>query len=246
LFPWIIAHRGAMAEAPENTRSAFKKALTYPIDGIELDVQLSRDGVPVIYHDPSLKKINGTRKPVLAYPYQELSRMDWGAWFSPAFSGEPILTLEDLLANYGGQTRLLIEIKTDGRFIKQSGNQTLAHKAVDLVTKLIPSQRIDKVMVLSFDPDIIVTAMRRAPDLTYALNLKTEKLPKRNWPVNLYAASLPIHKVSARFVAHCRSNGLEVMTYSCNTESQVDKALELGIGVIMTDDPGKICLYMNR
>ncbi|HMA86760.1 MAG TPA: glycerophosphodiester phosphodiesterase family protein [Desulfosalsimonadaceae bacterium] len=246
MSPWIIAHRGAMAEAPENTRAAFEKALDYPIDGIELDVQLSRDGVAVIFHDASLKKINGTRRPVSAYTYSELCRMDWGAWFSPVFAGEPILTLEETLEKYGRQTRLLIEIKTDGASGDRTSNRVLAHTVVDLMTAVLPPQLIEKMMVLSFDPDIIATAMRRAPHLTYALNLKTEKFPRRDWPVRLYAASLPIHKMNTRFVANCQSSELRVMTYSCNTETLVDKALGVGVGVIMTDDPGNICLYMNR
>jgi len=246
LSPWIVAHRGAMAEAPENTRAAFERALDYPIDGIELDVQLSRDGVAVVFHDASLKKINGVRKPVSAYSYHELCQMDWGAWFSADFAGEPILTLEETLERYGRQTRLLIEIKTDGASGDRISNRNVAHTVVDLVTTVLPSHSIDQMMVLSFNPDIIETAMRRAPKLTYGLNLKTEKFPRRDWPVRLYAASLPIHRITARFVAGCQSRELQVMTYSCNTEAQLDQALGLGVRVIMTDDPGKISSRMNR
>src|SRR6056297_1993646 len=97
MFPWIIAHRGAMAEAPENTAAAFDRALSYPLDGIEFDVQTSRDGVPVLFHDSTLKKINQTKNPICVYSYEALCRMDWGAWFSSSFSGEPILSLETVL-----------------------------------------------------------------------------------------------------------------------------------------------------
>ncbi len=245
-FPWFIAHRGAMAEAPENTRAAFEKALSYPVDGIELDVQLSRDGVPVIFHDASLKKINGTRKPVSAYTYSNLCQMDWGAWFSKAYAGEPILTLEETLNQFGRRSRLLIEIKADRVNAGQTENRALAHQTVDLIQNIIPAERIEKIMVLSFDTDIIATAMRRAPQLTYGLNLKTEKLLPWDDPVNLYAASLPIHKISARFAAHCHSIGLKAMTYSCNTKATLNKALGMGTDVIMTDDPGSIAGHMNR
>ncbi|MFP4225807.1 MAG: hypothetical protein ACLFRF_03675, partial [Desulfobacterales bacterium] len=75
---------------------------------------------------------------------------------------------------------------------------------------------------------------------------KTEKLLPWDDPVNLYAASLPIHKISARFAAHCHSIGLKAMTYSCNTKATLNKALGMGTDVIMTDDPGSIAGHMNR
>lgn len=246
MFPWIIAHRGAMAEAPENTRAAFNRALGYPIDGIELDVQLTRDGVPVIFHDRDLKKINGSRRPISSYDYSELCRMDWGAWFAEAFSGEAILTLEEALLAFGAKTRLLVEIKSDKSADFQTVNRYLAQKIPEMIEKNIPSIFIDQIMVLSFDSHIISTAMAGAPTLKYGLNLKTEKFNVTDWAGNLYAVSLPFHKINARFVNHCHANGLTVMTYSCNTGKKVDDALGMGTDVIMTDDPGSISAYMNR
>ena len=55
----VIAHRGASAEAPENTRVAFRRALALRVDAIELDVQLTRDGVPVVFHDAALRRLTG-------------------------------------------------------------------------------------------------------------------------------------------------------------------------------------------
>lgn len=246
LFPWIIAHRGAMAEAPENTKSAFKRALSYPIDGIEFDVQLSRDRVPVVFHDHNLKKINGSLRSISSYNYDELCQMDWGAWFADSFSGEAILTLEEVLLGFGPRTRLLVEIKSDESPDSHSVNRYAAQMVPDMVKRSIPNVLIDKMMVLSFDADIISTAMAGTPNLKYGLNLKTEKFSVTDWPGNIYAVSLPIHKINTRFVNNCHTNGLAVMTYSCNTKKMLDKALELGIDVIMTDDPGRICVHMDR
>jgi len=108
ITPWIIAHRGARTEAPENTYAAFDKALTYNLDGIELDVQLTRDGVPVLYHDRTLYKISGLRKYISDLTYDELLSHDFGAWYSPAFSGETILTLKETLERYVHRTRCAI------------------------------------------------------------------------------------------------------------------------------------------
>lgn len=246
MFPWLIAHRGAMAEAPENTRSAFNRALSYPIDGIEFDVQLTRDRVPVVFHDRDLKKINGSRRPISSYDASELRRMDWGAWFAESFSGEAILTLEEVLLAFGTKTRLLVEIKSDESPDFQTVNRYMAQTVPEMIEKRIPNALINQMMVLSFDSDIIFTAMTGMPTLKYGLNLASEKFSVTDWPGNLYAVSLPVHKINARFVNNCHTNGLTVMTYSCNTEKKVDAALDTGTDVIMTDDPGRISAYMNR
>ena len=110
--PWCIAHRGARDEAPENTITAFRRALAYPIDGIEFDVQLSADGVPVLYHDDTLAMVGGGDKQVSQLAESELEWFDWGGWFHPNFSGEALPTLEDAFKMLPRCPRMLVEIKT--------------------------------------------------------------------------------------------------------------------------------------
>ena len=235
-----------MAEAPENTRAAFNRALGYPIDGIELDVQLTRDRVPVIFHDSNLKKINRSRRSISSYNYDELCQMDWGAWFSESFSREPILTLEEVLLDYGARTRLLIEIKPETSSGSHTVNRYLAQMVPDMIKKIIPQALIDQMMLLSFDPAILAKAMAGAPGLKYGLNLETDKYKTIGTPGNLYAVSLPIRKINAGFVNHCHTDGIVVMTYACNSKKQFDKALSMGVDVIMTNDPGRICPQKKR
>ena len=246
MFPWIIAHRGAMAEAPENTRSAFDLALNFPIDGIEFDVQLSRDGVPVVFHDSNLKKINGSRRAISSYRYEALCQMDLGKWFDSAFSGERLLSLEEVLLEYGAKTRLLVEIKSDGSRENQEKDQSLSHMVPDMIKRIVPETFFAQILILSFDANLISAAMQRAPDLKYGWNLKTAKLTISDFVGNLCSVSLPIRKITSRFVDYCHTNGLIAMTYACNTKKQLDKALAMGVDVIMTDAPGRICSYLDR
>src|SRR5688500_20285021 len=97
--PRIIGHRGACALRPENTVSSCRAALRGGADGIELDLQLTRDGVPVVFHDRSLHKI-GARGPIRAHTLAELRALDFGAWFDEAYRGEPIPTLTGVLARF--------------------------------------------------------------------------------------------------------------------------------------------------
>ena len=76
-----IAHRGASRDCPENTLAAFDEALRQGCDGIEMDLQLSRDGVPVIYHDRTLTRAGGGRHRVVSRDLAELRTLDVGARF---------------------------------------------------------------------------------------------------------------------------------------------------------------------
>ncbi len=103
--PLIIAHRGDSAHAPENTIAAFRKAVDSGADGVEFDVRLSKDGVPVVIHDATLTRIAGIDKRVADLTEDELSRVDAGSWFSavyptkarPEFAAEGVPTVRSVL-----------------------------------------------------------------------------------------------------------------------------------------------------
>ncbi len=109
LFVW--AHRGASSVAPENTMAAFRAAEAAGADGIEFDVHLSRDGVPVVIHDETIDRTTSGRGPVGEKTTAELLDLDAGAWFSSEFTGEPVPLLAEVLAWAGDRLRLNIEIK---------------------------------------------------------------------------------------------------------------------------------------
>lgn len=95
--PLIIAHRGASAHAPENTLAAFKMAVDAGADGVEFDVQLAADGVPVVIHDTDLRRTAGIDKRVEELTSFQLSQTDVGSWFAPQFASETVPTLEQTL-----------------------------------------------------------------------------------------------------------------------------------------------------
>jgi len=82
--PLIIGHRGASAVAPENTMAAFREAIAAGCDGIEFDVRLTRDGVPVIIHDSTLRRTAGLAARVADLTWAELEQVDVGSWFARA------------------------------------------------------------------------------------------------------------------------------------------------------------------
>ncbi|WP_028608717.1 glycerophosphodiester phosphodiesterase [Paenibacillus harenae] len=111
----IVAHRGWSGEAPENTMAAFRLALSEPdITNIELDVHLSKDGVPVVMHDHTLNRTSSGTGPIKAHTLEELRRLDAGSWFSPEFAEERIPTLDEVLELAKGRCKLHVELKALG------------------------------------------------------------------------------------------------------------------------------------
>jgi glycerophosphoryl diester phosphodiesterase len=95
--PILIAHRGGSLEAPENTMASFRHAIEIGARYVELDVQMTRDGVPVVLHDPTLDRTTTGRGPVSAVTLADLQDIDAGSHFDPRFAGERVPTLRDVL-----------------------------------------------------------------------------------------------------------------------------------------------------
>ncbi len=107
----IIAHRGAPQLAPENTLAAFKRALEFPVDGLELDVHLSADGRPVVLHDRLLDRTTSGRGPVDRLDLADLQTLDAGSLFSEEFGQERIPSLGQVLDLVNGEMEIQIELK---------------------------------------------------------------------------------------------------------------------------------------
>jgi glycerophosphoryl diester phosphodiesterase len=240
--PLLISHRGAHKEAPENSCRAFEIALDYGVDGIETDVQLSSDGVPVLFHNPTAHHVTGSRKRVSSYSREQLQAIDLGE------KGETIRipTLTEALATFAKRTRLLIEIKSRKPDRTSGRSDALTDKVVAAITRLPSSIQAD-IYILSFDPDVLAQVNRKAPHLKCVLN--TDGNGQWCVPVAdlmrgavvldfLSVVCLEKKKLSAQVVTWAHAQGLDVFTYCCNTRAQLERALTLGVDGIMSDKPG--------
>src|SRR5688572_31642404 len=95
--PLIVAHRGDSADRPENTHAAFAAALAAEVDGIELDVRLSRDGVPLVCHDDTLARFGGTTCSLRKLSAARIRAVDVGSWKHARFAEERVPTLDETL-----------------------------------------------------------------------------------------------------------------------------------------------------
>lgn len=248
--PWCIAHRGARDESPENTRSAFQKALSYPIDGIEFDVQMTADGVPVVYHDRSLRRVAGIGKRVSDISFSELQRFDWGRWFHPDYTGEPLLTLEEALVCLKDCRRVLVEIKS--RLPEQASGHAyrLAEKVAGILSRPRHSEIRKRCFLLSFDNRVLEAAHQVAPEFRYVYNCPEQtglplKLPS-GADRYLWAVCVRVSRLTDSFVQRAKRRGLRIFTYTCNGPRQVRKAVRFNVDAVLSDRPGWLTRYLKR
>ncbi|MFO8085417.1 MAG: glycerophosphodiester phosphodiesterase [Desulfobacterales bacterium] len=254
-IPWLIAHRGANKQAPENTNTAFEQALRYPVDGLETDVQMTKDGIPVLYHDRTLFKVMKKRKQISDLTYHQLRELDWGSLYSSAFAKEPLLTLSEMLGSYAGRTRLMIEIKSRKPDQVSGKSSALTLKVLEELQKPEIYAHRKNIFVLSFDPAVLTLAHKNAPEFNYVLNLSNKAYDATGYLSilemdatdihHLYAFCVEIKNLSENLTLFAHSHGKKIMTYVCNNTRQTNRALDFNVDAVMTDDPRWITTYFK-
>jgi len=227
VFNW--AHRGASGHAPENTLAAFRAAVALRADGIECDVRVGCDGVPVIFHDPTLKRIAGRPDRLADLSLAQIKAVDAGGWFSPQFSHETIPTLQETLAATPTSIRLNLEIKS--ACVPAAIEQIVAMKAVD------------RVILSAFDHRLLQEARHLHP--TIAIGVLVDREP---WDTairtaqRLHAVSLnvPRRHVSATRVARAHRAGLEVHCYTVDAADEMLRMMALGVDGLFTNHPDRL------
>ncbi|WP_172592001.1 glycerophosphodiester phosphodiesterase [Subtercola boreus] len=173
--PRIIAHRGASSVAPENTIASFDAALAAGADAIEVDLQLTADGVAVVIHDDRLDRTTDLVGSVADTDARSLASADAGSWFAPAFAGTRVPTFDNLIAwaVRHPETGWLLEFK--GRWEERS----LAPE----LEKVRLAGMVPRTVVQSFDVETVRALGATAPDVR--LELLVSELPglpaRRAW-----------------------------------------------------------------
>lgn len=223
----ITAHRGSSKRAPENTIAAIEAAMEDMADFVELDVQMTKDGVAVLGHDATLKRVAGVNQPIASMTWEELQGLEVGGWFSQEFAGEPIPCLEQVLEFCRGKINLNIEVKNVGQ------DSTLP----ELVVKLIREWGMEEQCVVS------------STSLSYLERMK-EALPELRTGYILSAAygdlyfndivdfiSIRASFVNRQVVERTHGRGMGIHVWTVNTKSEMERLRLLGVDNLITDYP---------
>jgi glycerophosphoryl diester phosphodiesterase len=238
-FPVIVAHRGASSTRPENTLTSFEEALRLGARIVELDVRLTRDGVAVVMHDPTVDRTTDGTGGVAELTASEVTALNAGTPDSP----EPVPTLADVLRLASGHAAVALELKHlpgepgyDGASRAELVRAT--HEEIERTGFEGPA------LILSFDYLALADSKAVAPDVPTGF-LTTDVLPTRD---ALHMAVEGAHQMvlpgtralapaGADFVEAVHGAGLRVGTWTVDEPGEVRRYLEWGVDAVASNDP---------
>lgn len=262
--PLILGHRGASAVAPANTLAAFARAIRDGADGIEFDVRLSRDQVPVVIHDASLKRTGLVDKLVGELTAEELQKIDVGHWFVKGFAkgsnrsvqnppvsyaGEKLSTLAQVFELFSMNNGLLyVEMKCEPR-----EGAALAAEVVRLTNE---TEMADRVVVESFDLSAVAAVKKIDAKIRTAAVFR----PRLSHPISTLrrlrmvdlarqygADEIALHYTlaSARVIEKAKEEGLEIVVWTVDDPKWILHARSLGIKALIANNPALMVHHRN-
>lgn len=224
----LVGHRGLKSLAPENTIPSFQLAIDYELDGIEVDVWMSRDDELVLIHDATVDRTCEGHGKVTEMTAAELRSLDAGSKFSPDFRNTRIPLLSEFLDLVKDNEMLLnIEIK-DYR-------KKVLNKVYTMVKEYELSER---VVITSFSPDVTLWAVKD-------YGLRVQVFPPSSYGNSFneavyehaYAVGIPMHELTTALVDDFKSRAIEPWCWCPDTEEAVELALEAGAVLATVNDP---------
>jgi glycerophosphoryl diester phosphodiesterase len=245
--PMVIAHRGAMVAAPENTLPALRKALELRADALEIDLQLTRDGELVLMHDRSVARTTDGRGRVGDYTLAELRRLDAGAHFGSAYAGTRVPTLDEVLALPRGDTWLIVELKETGRSAAVAELRLLqalrAHAARRIMLKSFSREQLARLRAAAPQYPQLYVMLAHFP----LSGLTIARRPGFHDPLSEPVEWLQWHRwfVSRDRVRSAHAAGKKVVAWSVNDEADILAMIALGVDGIETDHPARVRRLRN-
>ena len=228
----VTAHRGFSRVAPENTMPAFQAALDSGADYIELDVQLTRDGQLVVFHDDTIERTTNGRGVLTNYTYEQLQAFSAGAWFGKdgEFSDVKIPLFDEVLDLVGRDILLNIEIK-------RSGN---VNATAEKVVELIEAHGIeDSCYVTSFSYPALKKVKKLNPKIKTGLIANLATATSYSHLPYIDAVSMNYLFVNQSVVNSAHHNGKRIFVWTVDRQSEMQKMMALGVDNIITNRPDK-------
>jgi glycerophosphoryl diester phosphodiesterase len=231
----ILGHRGACAYAPENTIVSIKTAADMGVKWVELDVMLTRDSIPIIFHDETLDRTTNGSGNVADRDWSEIKELDAGSWFADSFTGISVPTLEEVLETLIDlDMGLNLEIKpTPGREIETT------EVALDMLSRVWDDH--DRLMLSSFRHVSLETAMEMAPEWSRGLLLWHDEMPP-DWKglaeyLDVAAVNISNELASREFVEEIIDMKKLVLVYTINDSQRARQLQGYGVDAFFTDNP---------
>ena len=231
-----IAHRGACAEAPENTLPAFERAIEAGSDWLELDVHVTSDGRLVVVHDEDCLRTAGSRALVEETAFGAVKELDAGAWFGPEFAGTRIPALSEVAALASGRAGLLVEVKPPGHRMEE-------------VARALPSELEGfegDWWVQSFDPAFVALYKRLYPARPAAVIARRPAVLAEARDARADGISVGLGSPAALVVPRAKKAGYTVFAWTVKGPRSLALALHWDVDGIINDRPGQVRLVIDE
>lgn len=241
--PTVIAHRGASAQAPENTLPAVDLGADMKADFVEIDVQMTKDGELVVIHDTTLDRTTDVeskfpnRAPynVGDFTLEEIRTLDAGSWFSAEYAGTKVPTLQEVLDTLRGRAGLLLEVKSPALY---PGIAEAIVAELDGEGWLQADARSGRLVVQSFDWDFMAEFNSLAPAVPAGLlggpPSDAEMAELSTWADQIN----PNHnRVDAEFIETVHEYGMVTWPYTIDDPERMRELAALGVDGIITNYP---------
>lgn len=240
-LPKVIGHRGAAGYAPENTLESIHTAADMGVEWVELDVKLTKDDIPIIFHDDELDRTTNGHGLVAENTYEDLKQLEAGSWFADSFTGIKIPTLEeaiDVLLERG--LGLNLEIKPcPGR------EKETAEAALDVLTQIWDDPTT--ILISSFQHVSLETAMDMAQDWSRGLLIGGESPDEfpENWKeladyLNVKTMNIGTNVISQALCNEIVDEDYGLLVYTVNDGENARTLQRWGVDSMFTDVPDVI------
>lgn len=243
--PVVVGHRGSSSVAPQNTLAAVAAAVAAGADAVEIDVQLTRDGHVVVIHDDTVDATTDGTGRVGDLDLAALRALDAGSWFSPAYAGQRVPTLDEVLALLAAApgTDLLLELK-DAWTPQDARRVTDALDAAGMA---------GRVVVQSFWPQTVAALRDVAGHLPRGLLVEQEGVEQHGLDavvglcgeLGAVACNPWDGMTDAALVGRLHDAGLRVMVWTVDDAAGWERVLAAGADAVITDRPDRLAGWLD-
>lgn len=243
--PLIIAHRGASKEAPENTLSAFRKAIDMGANFLEMDLHLSKDAQVVVMHDPDVERCTDATgpMPVAALTVSALKRLDAGSWFSSEFKGEPVPLLREVLELDRGPTGLMLEVKPPER-LRPVMVQAMAKALGGAGFEGLLRER-GPTIVASMDLVFLSQLRHKNPQLLLLPVIYSDLGLATAEALGMQHLALGDRYVTPAILQRLKQKGKQVWVWTVDSPERARFLIARGVEGIITNDPRKMLTQLS-
>ncbi|MBQ0866066.1 glycerophosphodiester phosphodiesterase [Streptomyces sp. A73] len=212
-----VGHRGVMGVEPENTLRSFVRAEREGLDVLELDLHLSKDGELVVMHDADVARTTDGSGPIGDFTLAELRELDAG-------QGERVPVFEEVVDAVRSPLQAEIKDRAAARVLAETIERRQLH---------------ERVTVISFHAEALRETRRQLPDIPLVLvaGRSSPTAPERAQELGAGMISLELQHIDAQIVRRAHDAGIEVISWTVNTDEELTRARELGLDGVVTDMP---------